>query len=416
MKYLKTYEKFGEDKFTAWFGNSKVVDRNGQPLKVYHGSPDLRNIKDTGVFMTPHQKYRDSIADEEGVFFFTSDFSCARSYADPRRAFDYQGCEEGVIPVYLKIENPYVYDNQNQSWKGTRKLVDEVKAMNKYDGIIIKNTKDNYNNTDRTKSTTVYIVFYPNQIKSAESNKGTFSPHSHSIYELFISNDKIRDDLEPGFEEWTILANKFYTNILPKIEKNCSKFLDEMKSNFPDKITSIEVLYRGKRDLRGIKDLDLIRLNRRKDRTPMSTYYPTHEALGELSEEYYGWNMRTEGVFTTASSGEAGLYGTPYIFLPIGDYNYLYNEKVRDLTRFLANNNIDYTEGEHSSGKNIMYSKDKEKIKKRMSEIMSMYKGDNLKNAIHERVEVIFNCDEYFLVNKKFMTLFIDYMNKRKAK
>ena len=183
MKNLKTYESFNNDNFKNWFGDSKVVDSGGNPIVVYHGSPDVRQVKDTGVFLTTWQKYRDTPADEEGSFFFTSDISCARSYTDPKRAFDYQNCVEGVISVYLKIENPYIHNNKGQSWKGTRKLVDEVKAMHDYDGIIIKNTQDNYNNTDATRSTTVYVVFYPNQIKSSESNSGTYNIHSNSIFE-----------------------------------------------------------------------------------------------------------------------------------------------------------------------------------------------------------------------------------------
>lgn len=182
MKNLETYESFN-DNFKAWFGDSKVVDKNGQPLVVYHGSPDLRGIKDSGIFMTSFQRYKGTVANDEGVFFFSSDYSCARSYSDPKRAFDYQGCEEGIISVYLKIENPYIHDNNNQPWNKTRKLVDNVKRYGKYDGIIINNTKDNYNNTKSTKPTTVYVVFQPNQIKSADSDNDKYNIHSYSVYE-----------------------------------------------------------------------------------------------------------------------------------------------------------------------------------------------------------------------------------------
>ena len=38
MEYLKEFNEYINDNFKKWFGNSKVVDNNGNPLKVYHGS------------------------------------------------------------------------------------------------------------------------------------------------------------------------------------------------------------------------------------------------------------------------------------------------------------------------------------------------------------------------------------------
>jgi len=186
LKYLKLFESFSN--FDKWFGDSKIVDKSSKPLMVYHGSPDLRNIEEDGVFQTPTQRFNDIVGDDSGVFFFTKDYICANSYADETRAFDYQNCRGGVISVYLKMENPYYYDNNNESWKGTRKLVDKVKEMKRYDGVVITNTKDNYNNTNKTKSTTVYIVFHPNQIKSVKNN-GEYDINKNNIFESSFDFD-----------------------------------------------------------------------------------------------------------------------------------------------------------------------------------------------------------------------------------
>jgi hypothetical protein len=53
MKYLKLFEQFTKlnDNFYKWFGNSKVVDKRGKPMVMYHGSPHLDQIKKDGKFI-----------------------------------------------------------------------------------------------------------------------------------------------------------------------------------------------------------------------------------------------------------------------------------------------------------------------------------------------------------------------------
>lgn len=143
--------------FKRWFGDSKVVDADGNPLVVYHGAPDVRGIFAKGF----KGKSRGS------VFFAAADYAVADSYADDRRAFDYQNAEPQTIPLYLSIENPMVVDAKGQHWRETERHVEEAQAAG-HDGIIIKNSVDFYNNPKgRGKTTTVYAWFDPTQAKSA---------------------------------------------------------------------------------------------------------------------------------------------------------------------------------------------------------------------------------------------------------
>jgi len=62
--------------FKRWFGDSKAVDKNGEPLVVYHGTP-------TGgftVFDKSKQGTKGGIS--RGGFSFTTDYKAAKSYAE----------------------------------------------------------------------------------------------------------------------------------------------------------------------------------------------------------------------------------------------------------------------------------------------------------------------------------------------
>src|SRR5690606_7714843 len=99
-----------------------------------------------------------------GAFWFAADRSTAASYADERRAFDYQNAEARVIPAYLKLENPLIIDGRGRQWREaqargkTTDVIEQAKAEGR-DGVIIRNVRDNYNNTPRTRPTDTYVVF-----------------------------------------------------------------------------------------------------------------------------------------------------------------------------------------------------------------------------------------------------------------
>jgi len=80
--------------FRKWFGDSKVVDENGEPLLMYHGTPLFE-----GYIFKPFET-KNRAGNIDGYYF--------TSRSDD--ASDYAGLEEGaeIIPVFLSIQNPYV--------------------------------------------------------------------------------------------------------------------------------------------------------------------------------------------------------------------------------------------------------------------------------------------------------------------
>ncbi len=172
--------------FQNWFGKSQIADASGLPSVVYHGAPDARFVKDDGIFKTLKEKYGRGPDPENRAFWFSGDYDTAKSYADDRRAFDYQGADPAVIAAFLKMENPLIVDGGGKQWREvqargkTSDVIAQAKAAG-HDGVIIKNVRDRYQNTEKGTPTTTYTVFDPAHIKSVE-NEGTFDPTNPSIH------------------------------------------------------------------------------------------------------------------------------------------------------------------------------------------------------------------------------------------
>jgi len=188
------------DNFKQWFGDwenepesaSKVVDESGKPLVVYHGAPDKSEIMRDGIFKSQYERF--GMGKKTGVHWFASDIATARTYQDPRRAYDYQNAEPGIIHAYLTIKNPLVVDAGGKNWREAQRIGKTSDVIEKamaagHDGIIIKNVYDTYNTNpgDATKAkrkplpVTTYAVFSPTQIKSATGNTGAYSPDNPDI-------------------------------------------------------------------------------------------------------------------------------------------------------------------------------------------------------------------------------------------
>src|SRR5690606_35060771 len=152
--------------FRAWFGNSRVVDENGAPLVVYHGSviQGLNEIK-------PGTR-------EPGAWF-TRSLRYANDYA--------KGPEGEIYEVFLSIQNPMVvrFDAEGMPIVdgeplGADNNVDIVKLAQKrgYDGV-------HFPDGNFSEESEAWVAFHPEQIKSATGNRGTFDPSDPNILHQF---------------------------------------------------------------------------------------------------------------------------------------------------------------------------------------------------------------------------------------
>lgn len=172
--------------FREWFGDSKVVDANGEPLVVYHGGA-------AGIeqFESSSWRYREFMteagrANVVNANFFATERSTSQSYIEriERQRFRDSDPAGEMYEVYLKLENPLEID-----WRGKRfttgdpsKLIEQAKAGG-HDGLKVTNVIDDYR--QKGKPTTIYVTFAGEQIKSV-NNRGTFDPNDPRI--LFQAN------------------------------------------------------------------------------------------------------------------------------------------------------------------------------------------------------------------------------------
>lgn len=168
--------------FWNWFGASRVTNKRGMPLVVYHGTPDAREFTrfETAMERLQRRGYgREDYQDPNRVFWFTSERRVARTYSDPHRAFDFGGSQPRVMTFYLRILHPLEINAHGQPRTGFRGAA--LKAQDSgYDGLIIRNVVDDYQTTKRTRMSDVFAVFDPRQIKRVY-NQGTWDPESEEF-------------------------------------------------------------------------------------------------------------------------------------------------------------------------------------------------------------------------------------------
>jgi hypothetical protein len=161
--------------FTNWFGNSKVIDDTGAPMKVYHGTNNFFDAFDP--------RYTQG----QMGFHFGSKDAASSIYGDTP--------PQNIMENYLSLQNPLRLDDLG-AWQGA----DVVNMVNKklgtnihqsasdafikdtimkhgYDGVVYGNKFENGIDDAIQDS---YIAFKPTQIKST-SNRGTFDPKDPNI-------------------------------------------------------------------------------------------------------------------------------------------------------------------------------------------------------------------------------------------
>lgn len=253
-------QQIHSDNFKRWFGNSKVVDENGNPLVVYHGS---------NANFTIFDKSKIDI-DNLGASFYFSSEDIANSYAN--RGTQERGGKENTYAVYLKMEKPLDFRNvtHEQAVEANKQEFlsfgfDEAEAQRQAEELLdgfIADTKRFNEKTDfaialpdnksegmqsfiknegidgfivpgRDKASgkdgVAYVVFEPHQIKSATNNNGDFSSENADIRFSRANTAQSALDLsqtakaksEPSF--WDDLKAKDYSSFKERFNQVVGK-------------------------------------------------------------------------------------------------------------------------------------------------------------------------------------------------
>ena len=145
---------------------SKVVDANGEPMVVYHGTDKDFNVFD--IHVDPHKSFTWKIA----------------HFGTKEQAEDILRTSKGaqrLMEVFLNIRNPYRISDQedNDSWRYAAKQAANGMFADqngvKADGLVYLNEYEGKVPADS------YAVWNPSQIKSATDNTGEFSADNNDI-------------------------------------------------------------------------------------------------------------------------------------------------------------------------------------------------------------------------------------------
>jgi ADP-Ribosyltransferase in polyvalent proteins len=157
--------------FKRWFGNSKAVDDNGKPVRVYHGTGSNFEA------FEPNKTWSGT----PGTVFTSTNPEVGSDFADHVSRFQSEP-NASVMPLYAKIENPLTVDmgasehGQSTGLRRIRDLIKQAKAEG-HDGLNLKNIIDSPRGTIGDH----WIGFKPEQFKSATGNIGTFDAKSGKV-------------------------------------------------------------------------------------------------------------------------------------------------------------------------------------------------------------------------------------------
>jgi GNAT superfamily N-acetyltransferase len=171
--------------FKRWFGASKVVDAQGAPRVMYHGTYEDFDVFDR-LFMRS-SRGRESL-DQVGSWFSTEP---GKSGAGMYISDTEEGAK--IVPVYLSIQHPWTVTFRGM-WRAAQRMSGQdenarpnaasVQALDDWmdavgiDGIHIR---PDPRNGAEFAGQDVWVARRPTQIKSAIGNRGTFDPEDPSI-------------------------------------------------------------------------------------------------------------------------------------------------------------------------------------------------------------------------------------------
>ena len=194
-------ERTDKPEFRRWFGNSRIVDENGEPLVVYHQTK--------GDFSTFIPGGSDPKLSGPAIWARPdpSKMMSGHNTGTNRKGKFQPGSLD--MPLYVRIENALgssdanwreVYgqfkDKGNSPWTLTQEFVAELKQAG-YDGIM---------HFDKSGELQEIAAFDPTQVKSAIGNSGAFDPANPDITKSEDRDDRAtsawRTPSASKFDNW----------------------------------------------------------------------------------------------------------------------------------------------------------------------------------------------------------------------
>ena len=188
----------------------KVINADGTPKVVYHGTSEKFTVFD----ITKSRSYDEKLNYDMPGFYFSESADESGAYGDSLGQF------------YINIKNPYGGDTYALAKeKGSFRKAYDYLVEQGYDGIIDNEMGEGF---------TEYIVFNPNQIKSATDNIGTFDGANNDVRYSVKGTDDILKQNE-ALQKYTDKLKKLLYRLQRGdysyfVSKNISKAAEDILS------------------------------------------------------------------------------------------------------------------------------------------------------------------------------------------
>ena len=167
------------DNFHKWFDGSKILDSNGNPLILYHGTDDTFD-----EFILDHENKKDVGWLGYGIYL-TNSKPIAKMYSISNNSKDAK-----IMELYVNMKNPYYVKDAHKQKSYIKGIQDTkgrdaaIKAIKDLTDMAIKKGHDGVIATtfpNTTAESIEYVVFDPTNIKSVNNN-GDWSTINPNIY------------------------------------------------------------------------------------------------------------------------------------------------------------------------------------------------------------------------------------------
>lgn len=277
--------------FWRWFGASKVVDADGEPLVVWHGTQDVFDAF-TARTKSINTTTFGPVETERSGIFVSDNVDFARQYGDH------------TLALYAAIENPAELDRDvvldfaesidpwaerdlyllamhtPSSWQlfdGElgRRFVAFLQARG-YDGATFTEELD----TDQGPiAGRTFVAFAPTQIKSATDNVGTFNPTEPSMFGALASRRQRKLGALDPMEQSIVKG---------QMAKYLIRYIDALAE-------AADALHRGADEVRELGALDLAAtLDEKGDVLAEEAHHVYAEASEERVEHHEGLDVELQ--------------------------------------------------------------------------------------------------------------------------
>lgn len=182
------------DAFKKWFGDSKVVDENGDPQVVYHATDSEFNVFDRsklGSLTSGNTDWQPAVRSAQIGFWFS----------DRDLSIDMGMNADQTKSVYLSMQKPY-RTKLESLWNALEHTRPDtyVKRLQErgYDGLRVQ---------DSEFGGVSYVVFEPTQIKSATNNSGAFDAENPDIRFSLKDTSELDDQTKALLDGWDVEYN-----------------------------------------------------------------------------------------------------------------------------------------------------------------------------------------------------------------